>query len=61
MLLIFYFNIFLSQAKVLFPLASWDDAVFRNGSNRCTANLAGVFAAEEFYLRHVTVFIGPSW
>ena len=49
------------QAKVLFPLASWDDAVFRNGSNRCTANLAGVFAAEEFYLRHVTVFIGPSW
>ena len=49
------------QAKVLYPLTKWDDAVFRNGSNRCTANLAGVFAAEEFYLLHVTVFIGPSW
>jgi len=35
--------------------------VFRNGSNRCTSNFAGVFAAEEFYLRRVTVFIGPSW
>lgn len=45
----------------MFPLTRWESPVFRNGSNRCTANLAGVFAAEEYYLRRVTVFIGPSW
>lgn len=54
-------NIAIEKAKKMFPKTVWEDGVFRNGSNRCTSNFAGVFAAEEFYLRRVTVFIGPSW
>lgn len=54
-------NIAIEKAKRLFPSIRWENAIFRNGSNRCTSNFAGVFAAEEFYLRRVTVFIGPSW
>lgn len=54
-------NIAIEKAKRLYPSIRWENAVFRNGSNRCTSNFAGVFAAEEFYLRRVTVFIGPSW
>ncbi|KAH7645122.1 guanylate cyclase c-like protein 2 [Dermatophagoides farinae] len=53
-------NIAIEKAKRLYPSIRWENAVFRNGSNRCTSNFAGVFAAEEFYLRRVTVFIGPS-
>ena len=53
-------DIAVEKAKQLYPLTKWEEAVFRNGSSRCTANHAGVFAAEEYHLRHVSVFIGPS-
>lgn len=46
-------EIALEKARVLFPHIHWQDGHFRNGSSRCTANYAGVFAAEEFYLRRV--------
>lgn len=54
-------EIAIEKAKIMYPSIRWENAAFRNGSNRCTSNVAGVFAAEEFYLRRVTVFIGPSW
>lgn len=34
--------------------------VVRNGSNTCYTNVAGVYAAEEYYIRKATAFIGPS-
>ncbi|KAJ6216007.1 hypothetical protein RDWZM_010507 [Blomia tropicalis] len=53
-------DIAIEKARNQFPLIRWEEVIIRNGSNKCTANLAGVFAAEEFYRRRVSLFIGPS-
>ena len=53
-------EIAVEKARRLYPSIEWTQPAFRNGSSRCTANFAGVFAAEEFYLRRVTTFIGPA-
>ncbi|XP_076352674.1 atrial natriuretic peptide receptor 1-like [Tachypleus tridentatus] len=34
--------------------------VFRNGASSCKANVAGAYAAEEYFLRRVTAFVGPA-
>lgn len=53
-------EIAVEKARRLFPAVTWEKPHFRNGSNICTSNYAGVFAAEEFYLRRVTAFVGPA-
>ncbi|XP_076352754.1 receptor-type guanylate cyclase gcy-18-like [Tachypleus tridentatus] len=34
--------------------------VFRDGASSCKANVAGAYAAEEYFLRRVTAFVGPA-
>ncbi|RWS07497.1 guanylate cyclase C-like protein 2 [Dinothrombium tinctorium] len=52
-------EIAIEKARKKYPLIQWDQPVFRNATE-CNSNYAGVVAAEEFYKRRVTAFIGPA-
>ena len=47
------------RVRVLYPHIQWR-LVARKDDRPCVSNVAGAIAAEEFYLRKVDVFIGPS-
>ncbi|RWS28438.1 guanylate cyclase C-like protein 2 [Leptotrombidium deliense] len=53
-------EIAIEKARRMYPLIQWDDPVFRNGSNQCSRNHAVAIAAEEYYMKKVTAFIGPA-
>ena len=52
-------EIAVEEAERRFPQIEFKITV-RNGSNTCESNIAGAYAAEEFYTKKVDVFIGPA-